>query len=396
MDDATEDKSQSDRDAREERMMEEIQRLRKLNEETLNRMDDLLSSRGARDDVEEAYREAENVSKAKQYALSRSLLIARLRVILFFLGVSMTLLATVLLTKPAILLLLIENPWAITLVATGAVTIFVAVLLGIFNATREKTFVDIDDKLYSARVVDVEYERDELLNRVRDLEHELNNNYHSVNVTTQPISEITLDDEFNKSDRHEFIGSQQVSESKSFDIYMKSLIRALDLNIEIADNKASLLLDKGTSYLWRGIAFYIVSIVIWQIVTANFKVGEYAVWGMISCSMTFLVVEFLAAWFLRQYKSFTDSSFNLVRVKSIFNRYFLSYLAIKEFSDASQHLVDMRSQMLKVLEEDIKWLEPAAQKVGEMNHMIAMFESVSGLVEKLKLSSKEDNVAKPS
>ncbi|MOA31964.1 hypothetical protein D3C78_1531500 [compost metagenome] len=53
----------------------------------------------------------------------------------------------------------------------------------------------------------------------------------------------------------------------------------------------------------------------------------------------------------------------------------------------------MRAQMLKVLEEDVKWLEPAPQKSGDLNHMIAMFESVSGLVEKLKVSAKGDKPA---
>lgn len=396
MDDALDEKNGPDREGREESLMEYIERLKKINEDTQQRINDILSAKGAREEFEEAYRQADNTVQAKKHALSRSLYLARLRIVLFFFGALLTGLSTVLLAKPAILQMLFENPTAITLAASGFITLFVAIVLGVFSSNREKTFVDIDDRLYSARVETVESEKEELVGRIRDLEHELSSSVQSKIISLSSIRPKALEEDLNKSERSDLVGSQSIAESKGFDIYMRSVIRALDLNIEIADNKASLLLDKGTNYLWRGIAFYIASIVIWQVVTANFKMGDYAIWGMVSCSMTFLVVEFLAAWFLRQYKSFTDSSFNLVRVKSIFNRYFLSYLAIKEFSDSSQHLVDMRSQMLKVLEEDIKWLEPAPQKLGEMNHMIAMFESVSGLVEKLKLSSKEENAAKPS
>ncbi|VVP32459.1 hypothetical protein PS870_04393 [Pseudomonas fluorescens] len=325
----------------------------------------------------------------QQANIAKGLLFERLTRVMTFVGVVIALAAYFFARDPQFLGVFLDNTFAAWTGVLGAALSVVALLVGYFFSvsTKEKTFVDIDDRLYTNRIEAVEAERDALLEKVSDLEFELVNNVdHSNKASPGPFDS-------SGSDRLDLGTVSSVSDSKGFDQYLRSIIRSLDMNIELADSKASLLLDKGTTYLWRGIIFYIVSIVVWQIATSYFTMGQYAVWGMVSCSMTFLVVEFLAAWFLRQYKSFTDSSFNLVRVKSVFNRYFLSYLAIKEFSDSSQHLVDMRLQMLKVLEEDIKWLEPSPQKAGDLNHMVAMFESVSGLIEKVKLSAKSESAS---
>ncbi|WP_047299962.1 hypothetical protein [Pseudomonas fluorescens] len=324
---------------------------------------------------------------ARNEDLRKNFIVNRVRPVLLFAGMMMLVASSVFLVDPEFFRMLTNNSFATTLGVSGVLLTILSVLLGYFGSVRERTFVDIDDRLYGARVAAVEAEKELLEEKIRQLENEKFSNFTVRQFV--PSSAFESADLLDK--KHDSGSPASVGDKITFDSYMKSLIRALDMNIEIADSKASLLLDKGTNYLWRGIVFYVISIVVWQVATINFKVGDFAIWGMISCSMTFLVVEFLAAWFLRQYKSFTDSSFNLVRVKSIFNRYFLSYLAIREFSDSSQHLVDMREQMLKVLDGDIKWLEPASQKAGELNHMIAMFESVSGLVEKLKVTSKSDN-----
>jgi len=292
-------------------------------------------------------------------------------------------LAFIVIALPDIVKVLQGSLLAAILSLAGLSLVVLTFSISLFTNVRKDSFVELDEKIQRRKVKETEIESSlsrakEIIRKSRATQNEIfiDNSTH-----LYPTSEAE-DQRLNKT-----------PDVKGFEQHMNSLVRSLDLHISLAENKASLLLDKGTTYLWRGIVFYIASIVVWQVATGLFEVGKYAVWGMVSCSLTFLVVEFLAAWFLRQYKSFTDSSFNLVRVKSVFNRYLLSYLAIKEFSDSGEHLVDMRVQMLKVLEEDIKWLEPAPQKAGDLNHMIAMFESVSGLVEKLKVSSKTDSSA---
>jgi hypothetical protein len=355
---------------------------RRNKEERAKRRDDQ-----ERADERERLDAIRNVEEAEANRRSeyRAKLLIKLRLFLYSIAIVLAVLAVFFaMTPPELIAKLTENSRASSLAFSALALVTAVTLIGFFIPRKEeKHFADIDEKIYSAQMSLAEAEREQLLEKVRFLELELNKSHAGFSEVEDHTSFVDI----TSADLGFY---RAATNSNNFDRYMRSLIQSLDMNIERSESKASLLLDKGTTYLWRGIVFYVLSIVFWQIASANFKLGEYALWGMISCSMTFLVVEFLAAWFLRQYKSFTDSSFNLVRVRSVFNRYFLSYLTIKEFSNTSEHLVDMRSQMLKVLEEDVKWLEPESQKSGDLNHMVAMFESVSGLVEKLKVSSKAD------
>ena len=177
--------------------------------------------------------------------------------------------------------------------------------------------------------------------------------------------------------------SPQISKN-TFAGYVEDLIASLDRHIAVSEEKASTLLDKGTLYLRRGIYFYVATIVVWQAL-ALFHGGfeAYMVVGVLSCSLTFLVVEFLAAWFLKQYRGFVDSASQLVRIKSVFNKIMLSYYAVEEFpgDDGCSH-ADMRGQLMAMLGQDLAWTE--AKDGKDMNHMVEMFQSVSGVIEKLK------------
>lgn len=167
-----------------------------------------------------------------------------------------------------------------------------------------------------------------------------------------------------------------------FEEYVVGLIQTLDKRASLAEEKASKLLDTGTMYLRRGIYYYIFSIFIWQVAFHFWPGTNYMIYGVISCSLTFLVVEFLAAWFLKQYRSFTESSMQFVKVRSVFDRYLLAYYSLKQFGDESNKS-ETRALMLKVLEEKAGWPETATLPV-EMNHMVQMFSSVSEVLEKIK------------
>lgn len=171
----------------------------------------------------------------------------------------------------------------------------------------------------------------------------------------------------------------------SVESYIHAITKSLDRHIELSEKKASKLLDTGTMYLRRGIYFYVASIFVWQLIAHVWGVDKQLVFGVVSCSLTFLVVEFLAAWFLKQYRSFIDSSIQFMKVKSVFDRYLLSYYAVKEFAgEGSEDLVETKAQILKVLSEEIKWPEALNTKAADMNHMVQMFDSLAGVLEKMK------------
>ncbi|MDN4144971.1 bZIP transcription factor [Pseudomonas tohonis] len=184
---------------------------------------------------------------------------------------------------------------------------------------------------------------------------------------------------------HELAVQSAISASKYFERCISETIKSLDDRISLAEEKSSVLLDTGTMYLRRGIYFYVFTIVAWQFVYYKFDVAGPNLWlGVVSCSLTFLVIEFLAAWYLKQYRSYVDSSVAYLRVRSTFSRYLLSYYAIREFEVGGELSDNGREQLLKVLEEQVKWPELKDLNRNDFNYMVEMLGSVAGVFEKFK------------
>lgn len=172
---------------------------------------------------------------------------------------------------------------------------------------------------------------------------------------------------------------------------IESVIKSLDFQIETAEQKASNLLDVGRKYLKNGIYCYAVSIAVWQFVLYgleyNWNWGLGA--GVISCAVAFVVVEFLAAWFLKQYRHYGDSVQTYMMVRSVYERHLLSYYAIEEFSELDKDNEVCRAALLKVLSEEIKWPELKDVNANDFNYMVKSFESVSSLLEKVKVGANK-------
>lgn len=243
-----------------------------------------------------------------------------------------------------------------------------------FNYSVSSSFVDLDERSSDKRI-DMEIQI--LKNSIQELKSSI--------TTEESKGEEDVNAEDAKTEFHEFSAVEH---------YIHGITKSLDRHIELSEKKASRLLDTGTMYLRRGIYFYVASIFVWQVVAHVWGVDKQLIFGVVSCSLTFLVVEFLAAWFLKQYRSFIDSSVQFMRVKSVFDRYLLSYYAVKEFSNEEAGvLAESKAQVLKVLAEEIKWPEALNTKVGDMNHMVQMFDSLAGVLEKMKKVSAKNEKA---
>lgn len=233
------------------------------------------------------------------------------------------------------------------------------------NKSRPPSFVDLDERLNSKR-----------------LEAQILNLKYQVK---QLKVDKSLDGSVDKNGARVEDVKDESYEHSAIEYYISKLTKSLDRHIELSEVKASKLLDTGTLYLRRGIYFYVASIAVWQVVAHIWGVDKQLIFGVISCSLTFLVVEFLAAWFLKQYRSFIDSSVQFMKVKSVFDRYMLSYYAVKEFSTGgAEGLAEAKAQILTVLAEEIKWPETLSSKAGDVNHMVQMFESFASLLDKMK------------
>lgn len=167
-----------------------------------------------------------------------------------------------------------------------------------------------------------------------------------------------------------------------FEDYVSKVVYALDARINLSESKAKELLSSGKAYLFWGIACYAVAVVLWQVAEHVWGYSHFLLLGMISTSVTFVVVEFLAAWFLKQYRSYVDSSIVYLSVRSAFNRYLLTYYTVNQFSnnpEALKVLVDM-------LSEEIKWPAHKDMAGNDFNYMMESMSSVVSLVDKLKSS----------
>ncbi|WP_162874440.1 hypothetical protein [Pseudomonas viridiflava] len=274
--------------------------------------------------------------------------------------------------------------WEITLsVLVALICIMVGVIVQAYMPKREKGFVGIDIRAQEEK--NERYINEKINAAIKLLEVPP----RSPETVTKSEDSIKISDEYFAS-----VTPPSGTAVSKFESYVAFLVRELDFQILTFDTKASELLDTGIKFLLWGISAYVVSIFIWQFAIKNGYVGEYAIIGMVSCTLAFLVVEFLAAWFLRQYKGFVESSIHLVKARSLFNRYMLSYHAVVEFSNPSEEIAAIRGQILKVLEETVKWPEASVAKAGDLNHMVAMFESVSKVIEVAKSDSDKASTDK--
>lgn len=185
----------------------------------------------------------------------------------------------------------------------------------------------------------------------------------------------------------------------AFENYVRIALVDLHRHVELTEDKASKVLDKGLWLMVSGIAFYVFSIVLWQVLAnLSSKAGYVMYAGMIACSMTFLVVEFLAAWFFKQYRYYVDAALSCMRVKSAYDKMLMSYYIIREFKSEGDLDRESRVEMLKVLEAEIKWPNHTQSSKGDINHMVEMFGSLNKSLEQLKgifsVADKKEDKAK--
>lgn len=178
--------------------------------------------------------------------------------------------------------------------------------------------------------------------------------------------------------------SRTIAGGLSFVEQMRAVIESLDYQIDYAEQKASNLLDIGRRFVRWGIWLYVLSIVVWQIYlwSVSFVINPGIIAGMVSCSLLFIIVEFLGAWYLKQYRHYGDSAFSYMKVRSSYNRYMLAYCAVVQFS--GDDLPAAKDDILKVLAEPEKWPDFKEVTSNDFNHMLQSVESLGVVFEKLK------------
>lgn len=184
--------------------------------------------------------------------------------------------------------------------------------------------------------------------------------------------------------------AQEVVHDQTFSIYFNSIREVLERKAAVADEKASILLDKGVAYSRFGILVFVASIVVWQFLSwqNGFKVQH--IYGIASCSVLFIFIEFLSAWFLKQYRHFVDTSTYLIKVKSIFDRYMLSYHVANEFDmlEPEERVSSQMGALLELIRDDIKWPDDYLYKNPDVSFARETLQSISEIVRAARKSGQ--------
>ncbi|WP_216152539.1 hypothetical protein [Polynucleobacter sp. JS-Safj-400b-B2] len=175
---------------------------------------------------------------------------------------------------------------------------------------------------------------------------------------------------------------------EGFVAYFDVMRKILEQKAAIADEKASILLDKGTGYARNGILFFIFSIFAWQIVAQSTGFQTQHIYGIASCSLLFIFIEFLSAWFLKQYRQFVDTSTYLIKVKSIFDKYMLLYLAGKEAIDLGRDAKKSTLSLIDMLKEDINWPDSYLTKNPDISFAKEALETMCLLARSMRAEAK--------
>ena len=184
------------------------------------------------------------------------------------------------------------------------------------------------------------------------------------------------------------------SSDTPFEAYISNILKSLSAYATSSEVTATKLLDKGVAFMAGGLVFYVLAIVIWQIF-ANLTHPDPNVMyvGMAACSMTFIVVEFLAAWFFKQYRYYVEVSLSCLRVRSVYDRYLLGYYALREFkSEADKNI---RNQMTEILKEDVNWPSYKGGVANDFNYMVESMGAAHTSMEKMKGIFHPEKTTKP-
>lgn len=181
------------------------------------------------------------------------------------------------------------------------------------------------------------------------------------------------------------VGGKSELEAKDFKGTVAEMTSVLQAQAETYDEKASTLLDKGILYAGGGIVFFLVSIIGWQTLFHFVGYKPAHLFGVVSCGSLFIAIEIISAWFLKQYRNFTESSTELLKIKSMFDKFLLLKLA----SEESPLRVELEKQLGNTLAREIMWPEKSSgSSKGSIE--IKSLNEILSLVQKLVKESKSD------
>lgn len=281
-------------------------------------------------------------------------------------------------TVPELLSLLAGNP-----VGTLGILVFGFILLALLakfiRSVSRSTFVEIDRKARGEAISPGKViSRSALSAIIKQLNR-------SAPQPGSIFDEISVRSDSQKTVGESKLVGRERPLGTAFERYICDTVESLDKHISLTEEKGSNLLDRGLLFLFGGIVFYVIAIAIWQVWAKYGEPKESIMYvGMFACSVVFLVCEFLAAWFLKQYRHYVDASLACLRVKSVYDRYLLCYYAVKEIEPDTGGGSEKLDRVLEAIKQDVMWPEHKENLGNDFNYMVESMSSIHTSLDKLK------------
>lgn len=282
-------------------------------------------------------------------------------------------------TLPGLLSELWDNPVGTLGILTFGFVMF-NVLMKFNGSLSRSSFVEIDRKARGESAPTTIKINAAILRALSKIKHP-NTPFPNAKVLDEKIA---FSSNSLKAEEVKSLGNKRPLDT-AFELYVCSVVEALDKHISLTEEKGSNLLDRGLLFLFGGIVFYVVAIAAWQVWAKYGEPKETIMYiGMFASSVVFLVCEFLAAWFLKQYRHYVDASLACLRVKSVYDRYLLSYYAIKESGSEAGGVSEKLNRMLETIKEDVMWPGHKENLSNDFNYMLESMTSVHASLDKFK------------
>jgi hypothetical protein len=163
--------------------------------------------------------------------------------------------------------------------------------------------------------------------------------------------------------------------------------------LDTLSNEADKIEKKAKDFFWQGMVFSIMGILVasgflvfWINYFSIKRFELYDIFELISGTIIILLIEFLGAWFLKQYKVLSEKSLHILKIKSSLDRYLLSYLAINEFATSDKR-ESYLNQLLSTLDKDLRF-PPDPSTSHDTSFAQEAFSSISNLTDTIKNISK--------
>ncbi|MDD4993228.1 MAG: DUF4407 domain-containing protein [Paludibacter sp.] len=186
--------------------------------------------------------------------------------------------------------------------------------------------------------------------------------------------------------KSELVEQKRSHPNINFQNYFNKMLDTLSNEANKIDMKSQDFFKQGMVISIIGILIAFGILVFWLNYFSIKKFELYNIFELVSGTIIILLIEFLGAWFLKQHRILSEKSLHILKIKSILDRYLLSYLAINEFVSI-ENRESYLNQLLSTLDKDLRFpLDPFNSQ--DTSFAQEAFSSISNLTNTIQNMTK--------